>query len=152
MLAAAASRLKTPARPTVVRQRERISGKRSVQLRTSSRSSVCFASRPNQGVAVYDTRSKTRIDAIQYHQVVANRSGGGKIKLLDDVGLTIQPNDSWACWAIRRGQIDFDGFDERHAAASSAMCLSTTSICNAISIAEAVRLAMCRRTTSSIAS
>ena len=46
-----------------------------------------------QGVAVYDTRSKTRIDCINIVKMVANRSGGGSIKLLDDVCLTIQPNE-----------------------------------------------------------
>jgi ABC-type multidrug transport system ATPase subunit len=45
------------------------------------------------GVAVYDTRSKTRIDCINIVKIVANRSGGGQIKLLDDVCLTIQPNE-----------------------------------------------------------
>ena len=45
------------------------------------------------GVAVYDTRSKTRIDCLNIVKVVANRSGGGSIKLLDDVCLTIQPNE-----------------------------------------------------------
>jgi ABC-type multidrug transport system ATPase subunit/pSer/pThr/pTyr-binding forkhead associated (FHA) protein len=47
----------------------------------------------HQGVAVYDTRSKTRIDCINIVKSVTNRSGGGTIKLLDDVGLTIQPNE-----------------------------------------------------------
>src|SRR6059058_395077 len=46
-----------------------------------------------QGVAVYDTRSKTRIDCINITKIVKNRSGGGSIKLLDDIGLTIQPNE-----------------------------------------------------------
>ena len=46
-----------------------------------------------QGVAVYDTRSKTRIDCINIVKSVTNRSGGGTIRLLDDVGLTIQPNE-----------------------------------------------------------
>ncbi len=45
------------------------------------------------GVAVYDTRSKTRIDCLNIVKIVANRSGGGSIKLLDDVCLTIQPNE-----------------------------------------------------------
>lgn len=45
------------------------------------------------GVAVYDTRSKTRIDCINIVKIVANRSGGGSIKLLDDVSLTVQPNE-----------------------------------------------------------
>jgi len=45
------------------------------------------------GVAVYDTRSKTRIDCLNIIKVVANRSGGGSIKLLDDVSLTVQPNE-----------------------------------------------------------
>ena len=46
-----------------------------------------------QGVAVFDTRSKTRIDCINIVKIVTNRSGGGQIRLLDDVGLTIQPNE-----------------------------------------------------------
>jgi ABC-type multidrug transport system ATPase subunit/pSer/pThr/pTyr-binding forkhead associated (FHA) protein len=46
-----------------------------------------------RGVAVLDTRSKTRIDAIDITKIVPNRSGGGSIKLLDDVDLTIQPNE-----------------------------------------------------------
>ncbi|HWT03235.1 MAG TPA: FHA domain-containing protein, partial [Pyrinomonadaceae bacterium] len=48
---------------------------------------------PQRGVAVFDTRSKTRIDVIDITKVVPNRSGGGMIKLLDDVDLTIQPNE-----------------------------------------------------------
>jgi len=48
---------------------------------------------PERGVAVLDTRSKTRIDAIDITKIVSNRSGGGTIKLLDDVDLTIQPNE-----------------------------------------------------------
>ena len=46
-----------------------------------------------RGVAVVDTRSKTRIDAIDITKVVPNRGGGGTIKLLDDVDLTVQPNE-----------------------------------------------------------
>lgn len=45
------------------------------------------------GVAVYDTRSKARIDCLNIVKIVANRSGGGSIKLLDDVSLTVQPNE-----------------------------------------------------------
>ncbi len=48
---------------------------------------------PRLGVAVFDTRSKTRIDVIDITKVVPNRSGGGMIKLLDDVDLTVQPNE-----------------------------------------------------------
>jgi ABC-type multidrug transport system ATPase subunit/pSer/pThr/pTyr-binding forkhead associated (FHA) protein len=46
-----------------------------------------------RGVAIFDTRSKTRIDVIDITKEVKNRSGGGMIKLLDDVDLTIQPNE-----------------------------------------------------------
>jgi ABC-type multidrug transport system ATPase subunit len=45
------------------------------------------------GVAVYDTRSKTRIDCLNIVKIVKNRSGGGSIKLLDEVSLTVQPNE-----------------------------------------------------------
>ncbi|HEX8494906.1 MAG TPA: FHA domain-containing protein [Pyrinomonadaceae bacterium] len=48
---------------------------------------------PQRGVAVFDTRSKTRIDVIDITKEVPNRSGQGMIKLLDDVDLTIQPNE-----------------------------------------------------------
>src|SRR5712691_1974844 len=73
---------------------ERISGKRGVQLSDVIQiGPFVLQADARQGVAVYDTRSKTRIDAINIAKVVANRSGGGKIKLLDDVGLTIQPNE-----------------------------------------------------------
>lgn len=48
---------------------------------------------PQRGVAVYDTRAKTRIDVFQVTKEVPNRSGGGKIRLLDDVCLSIQPNE-----------------------------------------------------------
>ncbi|MEJ7618461.1 MAG: FHA domain-containing protein [Pyrinomonadaceae bacterium] len=45
------------------------------------------------GVAVFDSRSKTRIDAVSVTKVVGNRSGRGTLKLLDDVSLSIQPNE-----------------------------------------------------------
>lgn len=48
---------------------------------------------PFRGIAVFDTRSKTRIDCIDITKEVANRSGPGKIKLLDDVDLSIEPNE-----------------------------------------------------------
>ena len=44
-------------------------------------------------IAVFDTRSKTRIDSIGITKIVRNRAGGGKIKLLDDVSISIQPNE-----------------------------------------------------------
>ena len=48
---------------------------------------------PQRGVAVFDTRSKARIDAIDITKVVPNRAGGGETKLLDDIDLTILPNE-----------------------------------------------------------
>jgi len=48
---------------------------------------------PQRGVAVFDTRAKTRIDVFQVTKEVPNRSGPGKIKLLDEVCLSIQPNE-----------------------------------------------------------
>ena len=48
---------------------------------------------PNAGLAIWDTRAKTRIDAIDITKIVQNRSGGGTIKLLDDVDLAVQPNE-----------------------------------------------------------
>ncbi len=73
---------------------ERISGRRAVQLSDVIQiGPFVLQADATQGVAVYDTRSKTRIDCINIAKVVTNRSGGGTIRLLDDVGLTIQPNE-----------------------------------------------------------
>lgn len=73
---------------------ERLSGRRSVQLSDVIQiGPFVLQADAQQGVAVYDTRSKTRIDCINIVKAVPNRSGGGMIKLLDDVGLTIQPNE-----------------------------------------------------------
>src|SRR6266446_632936 len=73
---------------------ERISGRRQVQLSDVIQiGPFVLQADTSQGVAVYDTRSKTRIDGINIVKIVPNRSGGGTIKLLDDVGLTIQPNE-----------------------------------------------------------
>ncbi len=73
---------------------ERLSGRRPVQLSDVIQiGPFVLQADAQQGIAVYDTRSKTRIDCINIQKVVANRSGGGSIKLLDDVGLTIQPNE-----------------------------------------------------------
>ena len=73
---------------------ERIGGRRAVQLSDVIQiGPFVLQADAHQGVAVYDTRSKTRIDCINIAKVVTNRSGGGTIKLLDDVGLTIQPNE-----------------------------------------------------------
>jgi ABC-type multidrug transport system ATPase subunit/pSer/pThr/pTyr-binding forkhead associated (FHA) protein len=73
---------------------ERIGGRRAVQLSDVIQiGPFVLQADAQQGVAVYDTRSKTRIDTINITKIVANRSGGGSIKLLDDVGLTIQPNE-----------------------------------------------------------
>lgn len=44
-------------------------------------------------IGVFDTRSKTRIDCVKLTKEVKNRGGGGKIKLLDDISLSIQPNE-----------------------------------------------------------
>jgi ABC-type multidrug transport system ATPase subunit/pSer/pThr/pTyr-binding forkhead associated (FHA) protein len=45
------------------------------------------------GVAVFDARSKFRIDAIDVTKVVPDGNGGGQLRLLDNVNLTIQPNE-----------------------------------------------------------
>src|SRR5438046_961722 len=73
---------------------QRISGRRPVQLSDVIQiGPFVLQADAGQGIAVYDTRSKTRIDAINIVKIVTNRSGGGTIRLLDDVGLTVQPNE-----------------------------------------------------------
>jgi ABC transport system ATP-binding/permease protein len=47
----------------------------------------------NGNVFVFDTRSKTRIDALHIGKTVTDRTGGGEIKLLDDISLSIEPNE-----------------------------------------------------------
>jgi ABC transport system ATP-binding/permease protein len=48
---------------------------------------------PQRGITVFDTRAKTRIDVFQVTKEVPNRSGPGKVRLLDEVSLSIQPNE-----------------------------------------------------------
>jgi ABC transport system ATP-binding/permease protein len=74
---------------------ERITGRRPVQPQDVVQIGpfLLQVTPQPQGIAVFDTRSKTRIDAIDITKEVSNRSGGGKIKLLDDVDLTIMPNE-----------------------------------------------------------
>lgn len=73
---------------------ERITGRRQIQGRDIVQvGPFVLQADAQRGVAVFDTRSKTRIDVIDITKVVPNRSGGGMIKLLDDVDLTILPNE-----------------------------------------------------------
>ena len=44
-------------------------------------------------IGVFDTRSKTRIDAVNITKEVKNRASGGKIRLLDNISLSVQPNE-----------------------------------------------------------
>jgi ABC-type multidrug transport system ATPase subunit/pSer/pThr/pTyr-binding forkhead associated (FHA) protein len=45
------------------------------------------------GIAVFDNRSRTRIDAIAITETVRQRSGRGPRKLLDEISLAIDPNE-----------------------------------------------------------
>ena len=47
----------------------------------------------SDNIGVFDTRSKTRIDAVGITKNVKNRAGGGQICLLDNVSLVVQPNE-----------------------------------------------------------
>lgn len=47
----------------------------------------------NQNIGVFDTRSKTRIDSVGITKDVKNRAGSGMIRLLDDISLSIKPNE-----------------------------------------------------------
>jgi ABC-type multidrug transport system ATPase subunit/pSer/pThr/pTyr-binding forkhead associated (FHA) protein len=46
-----------------------------------------------RGVAVHDTRSKTRIEAVDITQDLPSVTGRGMTRVLDDVDLSIQPNE-----------------------------------------------------------
>ena len=73
---------------TRIKSKVQISGSDTVQI-----GPFLLLADPERGLAVLDTRSKTRIDAIDITKIVPNRAGGGTIKLLDDIDLTIQPNE-----------------------------------------------------------
>lgn len=45
------------------------------------------------GVTVFDTRARTRIDVVGVTKSVLNSAGPGTIRLLDDISLTIRPNE-----------------------------------------------------------
>jgi ABC transport system ATP-binding/permease protein len=47
----------------------------------------------NGKVGVFDTRSQVKIDAVNITKEVKNRSGSGKLRILDSVSLSIQPNE-----------------------------------------------------------
>lgn len=44
-------------------------------------------------VGVFDTRSKTRVDAVNLSREVKSRFGSGRVTLLDAISLSIQPNE-----------------------------------------------------------
>lgn len=73
---------------------ERISGRRMllspdvVQI-----GSFVFRTDPARGIAVFDTRSKTRIDAVGITEIVSQRAEPGSRMLLDEVSLAIEPNE-----------------------------------------------------------
>ncbi len=48
---------------------------------------------PAGNISVFDSRAKTRIDAVNIVRQVKNRSGRGQVTLLDGVSLSIQPNE-----------------------------------------------------------
>ncbi len=46
-----------------------------------------------RNISVFDTRSKTLIDSINITKDVKNRAGGGMLRLLDNISLSINPNE-----------------------------------------------------------
>jgi len=73
---------------------ERITGRKSIQPEDVVQiGPFLLRAHPQRGIAVFDTRAKTRIDVFQVTKEVPNRSGPGKVRLLDEVCLSIQPNE-----------------------------------------------------------
>jgi ABC-type multidrug transport system ATPase subunit/pSer/pThr/pTyr-binding forkhead associated (FHA) protein len=68
--------------------RQTISGSDAVQV-----GAFIIRVDPAGNVGIFDTRSKTRIDAVNLCREVRNRFGGGRVTLLDSVSLSIQPNE-----------------------------------------------------------
>jgi ABC-type multidrug transport system ATPase subunit/pSer/pThr/pTyr-binding forkhead associated (FHA) protein len=72
----------------------RITGRKLIQPQDVIQiGAFVLRSEPGRGVKIFDTRAKTRIDVFQVTKEVPNRSGKGKVRLLDDVYLSIQPNE-----------------------------------------------------------
>jgi ABC transport system ATP-binding/permease protein len=70
----------------------RIKGARPVQIQDVVQiGSFVIKVDPAMGIAVFDTRSKTRIDAIAITEIV--RNAHGPRKLLDEISLAIEPNE-----------------------------------------------------------
>ena len=75
-----------------------------------------FRAEPGPTVVIFDTRSKTRIDAIGLTKVVDSRSGQGTLKLLDDVAFTNSSNEFVGLLGPSGArEIDADGCAERDA-------------------------------------
>lgn len=75
-----------------------VNGRRVARQNLSADDSVqigAFVLRVDQNgnVGVFDTRARTRIDSVGLSKEVRNRSGRGKVKLLDDVSISIQANE-----------------------------------------------------------
>lgn len=75
-----------------------VNGKRVSKQTITARDAVQIGSfliriDDRQNIGVFDTRAKTRIDCVNITKDVKNRSGGGTIRLLDSVSLSIQPNE-----------------------------------------------------------
>ncbi len=72
---------------------ERITRKRLAQNDSVQIGSYVIRSQRVGEVVVFDTRSQMRIDAIGVTKEVKNRIAGKKIRLLDDISLSVQPNE-----------------------------------------------------------
>lgn len=72
----------------------RVTGRRPVQSQDIIQiGPFVLKADPIIGVSVFDTRSETRIDAINITDQVPSLSGVGTLKLLDGVSLAIEPNE-----------------------------------------------------------
>lgn len=72
----------------------RVSGKRPVLARDIVQiGPFVLKADPITGIEVFDTRSETRIDAIDITNEVPRLGGVGTVKLLDGVSLAIEPNE-----------------------------------------------------------
>ncbi len=104
-------------------------------------------------VGVFDTRSKTRMDAVGLTKDVRDRFGGGKVRVLDGISLSVRPNEFVGLLGPSGAgkSMLMDAMNGMRPANPETFS-STISICTGISISSSNRSVTFRRTTSSTAS
>ena len=125
--------------------RQQINPNDAVQIGT-----FMLAVDPSGNINVFDTRSKTRIDAVNITKQVKDRSAGGTLTLLDSISLSIQPNEFVGMLGPSGAgkSMLMDAYERDQCGRRAAVFWSITSTFTGISTRLNSRSATFRRTTS----